>query len=103
MGFATTKLFVAFACTVVVATSAESSSSDLDAKVELLSSKIERMEEENLELRKRVADLGRESSSNEAFDCYLTESWSSNGTITFQGCSGRKFNTLNFKMLFSLC
>ena len=68
--------------------SARRYSSDLEAKVDLLSSKIAKIEEENLQLRKSI-----ESGNYVAFDCLRESSLSTNGIIPFDGCDGTKLNT----------
>ena len=77
-----------------------------EEKLELLSDKIERLEEKNVELelsnsqlKMKVSQMDREVQSNlkanessptsyNIFDCHLTESWSTDGVIKFNGCTG---------------
>ena len=75
------KLASILVCFLAANGSAKSSGSDLEAKVDLLSSKIAKIEEENLQLRQ---------SSYLAFDCFRESSLSTNGIIPFDGCDGTK-------------
>ena len=103
MGYTKLLLVIAQVCSVAISASAESFGLDLEAKVDLLSSKIAKLEEDNLQLRKRDSELemkvsemqaGHDSSNNLAFDCFLTENWSTDGIITFNGCDGTMILTL---------
>ena len=62
---------------------------DLGARVDLLTSKIAKMEEENSLLRKSMMDSG----DHLAFDCYRESSWSTIGIIPFDDCNGTKLST----------
>ena len=86
------RLAIILVCFLAANGSAKSRGSDLEAKVDLLSSKIAKIEEENLQLRQSVVDS---SSSYLAFDCFRESSLSTNGIIPFDGCDGTKLlNTL---------
>ena len=84
------KLAIISVSFLAVNASARRFSSDLEAKVDLLSSKIAKIEEENLQLRKSIVESG----SYLAFDCLRESSLSTNGIIPFDGCDGIKLNTL---------
>ena len=92
MGY--TKLLLVMALVFSMA-SAESSSSDLEAKVELLSSKIAKLEEKNSELEMKVSEVhaGHDSSNDLAFDCFMTENWLTDGIMVFNDCDGTMLNT----------
>ena len=61
----------------------------LEARVDLLTSKIAEMEEVNSLLRKSIAASG----DHLAFDCFRESSWSTIGIIPFDGCNGTRINT----------
>ena len=97
------RLLLCLISSLIVMVTAEVCDTGLQAKVELWIAEVRR---DNYELRKRVAELERrdsvletkvsklqrkhDSGSNMAFDCFLTDNWDTNGTITFGGCSGTK-------------
>ena len=83
------KLAIILVCFLAANGSAKSRGSDLEAELDLLSSKIAKIEEENLQLRKSI-----ESGDYVAFDCLRESSLSTNGIIPFDGCDGTKLNTL---------
>ena len=83
------KLAIISVSFLAVNASARRFSSDLEAKVDHLSSKIAKIEEENLQLRKSIVESG----SYLAFDCLRESSLSTNGIIPFDGCDGTKLNT----------
>ena len=81
------KLAIAFVCFLAANGSGEKyRDTDLEARVDLLTSKIAEMEEENSLLRKSMSDSG----DHLAFDCFRESSWSTIGIIPFDGCNGTK-------------
>ena len=56
----------------------------MEEKFKLMSSKISQLETDNSRLTTELESL----STLTAFDCYLTEDWSTSGIIQFNGCSG---------------
>ena len=56
----------------------------MEEKFQLMSSKISQLEMDNSRLTTELESL----STLTAFDCYLTEDWSTSGIIQFNGCSG---------------
>ena len=84
------KLATAFVCFLAANGSGEKyRDTDLEARVDLLTSKIAEMEEENSLLRKSMSDSG----DHLAFDCFRESSWSTIGIIPFDGCNGTKLST----------
>ena len=112
MGYLTLFLTL-FVYVLLVVPFARSTQCELEAKLKLLSDKIEHLErkdialgEKNMELELRNSQLEKKVShmehehhsrpkANESsptsyniFDCYLTENWGTDGIIKFNGCSG---------------
>ena len=84
------KLSIILLCSVASKAWVEGYSSDLESKVDLLSSKIAKLEEENLQIQKRDID----SSNYLAFDCFRNSDLTTYGIITFDDCEGMKLSTL---------
>ena len=96
-----TLLFSSFVFVLLVPYRMCSTNCGLEDKLELLINRVEQLEEKNLELqldnsqlKMRVSKKERqanESSPNSynIFDCHLTENWSTEGIIVFNGCSGK--------------
>ena len=78
-------------------------SDGLEEKLELLNKRIDQLEEKNTDLELRNSRLEMKLSQMEVlntkanassptsyniFDCHLTENWSTDGIIRFNGCSG---------------
>ena len=92
------KVAIVLASTIVAVLAAEDGTSVLEEKVELMEEKFEVMEEkfelvssENSQLKTDVFRLTTELESLStltAFDCYLTQAWTTDGIIQFNGCSG---------------
>ena len=87
------KLVIILVCAVVAKGSDEDRSSDLESKVELLISKIAKLEEENVQIKTREFD----SSNYLAFDCFRNSDLATYGVITFDDCEGMKLSTLLIK------
>ena len=92
MDYSIHSLFITILCSTAMTASAEGYNSDLEDKVELFSFKIAKLEEENLDLQRRLSES--EMNNYLAFDCFLNDSWETNGIITFAGCSGIEFSIL---------
>ena len=78
-------------------------SDGLEEKLDLLTKRIDQLEEKNTDLELRNSRLEMKLSQMEIFkvkanassptsynifDCHLTENWSTDGIIRFNGCSG---------------
>ena len=87
------KLVIILVCSVAAKGSAEDCSSDLESKLELLSSEIAKLKEENVQIQKREVD----SSNYLAFDCFRNSDLATYGVITFDDCEGMKLSTLLIK------
>ena len=92
------KFIIMLVCPMIIVAHAESNNSEFEAKV---IAELGKLAQENKELKKELDNYKDELESMEetisaiqsewpyeAFDCYRTESWDINGTITFNGCSG---------------
>ena len=75
--------------------------SALEEKVLVLKKAVTELEDENtslklknsgLELKINDIDNRQEAGTSNLFDCYLTEKWVTNGSITFNGCSGKQLH-----------
>ena len=85
------KKAIFLASTIIAVLAAEDGTSGLEEKFELMEEKFELMISENSQLKTDVLRLTTEIESLStltAFDCYLTEEWSTSGIIQFNGCSG---------------
>ena len=106
------KKAIFLASTIIAVLAAEDGTLGLEEKFELMEEKFELMISENSQLKTEMAEMEekfRLMSSNmsqlktdnsrltteleslstlTAFDCYLTEEWSTSGIIQFNGCSG---------------
>ena len=87
------KLVIILVCAVLAKGSDEDRSSDIESKVELLISKIAKLEEENVQIKTREFD----SSNYLAFDCFRNSDLATYGVITFDDCEGMKLSTLLIK------
>ena len=74
---------------------------ELEARMDLLSAEVRRLAKQNLEQEKIYLELQAKNSELEKmlsdkmratatsmFDCHLTDSWSMDGPIVFNGCEG---------------
>ena len=63
----------------------------MEEKFELMEEKFELMRSENSQLKAdnlRITKELESLSTLNAFDCYLTQDWTTTGIIQFNGCSG---------------
>ena len=88
MGFI--KLVFALICLVATTVSGKGVISDLQSKIDLLSSEVASLKEENLKIYQRE----REISNYLAFDCFRNSDLALYGIITFDDCEGTKFSTV---------
>ena len=103
------KKAIFLASTIIAVLAAEDGTSGLEEKFELMEEKFDLMISENLQLKTEMEEKFELMSSENsqlktdvfrltteleslstltAFDCYLTESWRTDGIIQFNGCSG---------------
>ena len=83
------ELVITIVCFSKMVASDKSCHSDLESRVDVLSAEIRRLAKEHSELEKKtVQPLWNWPST--MFDCFLTDDWSTNGPVTFNGCSGTK-------------
>ena len=115
---ASTKVILALVCVTALVMGTKGEASRLEEMMEAMRSDIVQLQvdaknkdEENLELKSEISGLKSEikglkmelqsSDSATVFDCYLTENWSTNGVIQFNGCDGKLIN--KEKIEFCLC
>ena len=88
MGFI--KLVFALICLVATTASAKDVISNLQAKIDFLSSEVASLKKENLKFHQRE----REISNYLAFDCFRNSDLALYGVIPFDDCEGTKFSTV---------
>ena len=88
------ELAIAFVFLTKVVMSDNSCHSELESRVDVLSAEFRRLANEHHELEKKTVQPFWNWPST-MFDCYLTDDWSTNGPIIFNGCSGTKIQHSN--------
>ena len=93
MGFI--KLVFALICLVATTVSGKDVISDLQSKIDLLSSEVASLKEENLKIHQR--ERNSDISNYLAFDCFRNSDLALYGIIPFDDCEGTKFSTAVIK------
>ena len=90
---ASTQIIIALACLRALAIGAEGNISTLEERFEAMEARIEQLgidkDSEISLLKNEIKGLKTELQSLDSptvFDCYLSEEWSTNGIIQFDGC-----------------
>ena len=81
------ELVITIVCFTKMVASDEICHSELESRVDVLSAEIRRLAKEHSELEKKTVQPSWNWPST-MFDCFLTDDWSTNGPVTFNGCSG---------------